>query len=89
MPIYAGTIPSAFYSQEHSHRKPRSILKQLVEMGSVMPVGTMQIVTQIDDLNLEENAAPIVPKAIPSLLHHVDKTRLEQCSLEPIFSKYD
>ena len=45
--------------------------------------------TEIGDLNPDEDSAKIVPKVIPSLLHHIDKTKLEQYSLEQIFSKYD
>ena len=50
----------------------------------------MQIVSQIKDLNppdLEEEAKAF--QAIPSMLHHLDKTELEKFSLEDFFTSYD
>ena len=41
MPIYAGSVPPAFVTQEHSNKRPRTILKQLIDGGSVQPLGTM------------------------------------------------
>ena len=50
---------------------------------------TMQLVSSVHDLNPPDDQPIVEFNPIPSMLHHFDKTNLEQYTLEEIFSKYD
>ena len=76
MPIYGGSFPTVFLNASPVH-KPRTILKRLVEDGKVETLGNMQVVTEVADLYPEPDSAPIILKAIPSMLHHIDRSKLE------------
>ena len=52
-------------------------------------LGTMQVVTEIADLYPESDSTPVVQKAIPSMLHHIERSNLEQSNLANIFRCYD
>ena len=65
------------------------MLKQLIHGGKVKKLGTMQVVTEIADLYPESDSTPVVQKAIPSMLHHIDRSNLEQSNLANIFRCYD
>ena len=94
VPVYKGSVPKEMRLHKLQNLKqaeqPRTIFKKFVESGKVHQHDTMQIVSQIRDLNPpdpEEEAKAF--QAVPSMLHHLDKTELEKFSLEDFFQGYD
>lgn len=94
MPVYRGGVPPEMMAAQQmlnpaAEQKPRNIFKRLVENGRIEQMETMQIVSQVQDLNPPDDQPVVVFNPIPSMLHHFDKTNLEQYSLEEIFSRFD
>ena len=94
MPVYRGSVPKEMLAaQKMSNpteaQKPRSIFKRLIESGQLEQMETMQLVSSVQDLNPPDDQPTFDFNPIPSMLHHFDKTNLEQYSLEDIFSKFD
>ena len=94
MPVYRGKVPDELIlAQKMTNptdaQKPRLVFKRLVESGKIHQMSTMQIVTQVSDLNPPDDQPELEFNPIPSMLHHIEKSDLEQYSLETIFSRYD
>ena len=91
MPVYKGSVPEQLLRGVNqapgtaNKERPRTIFKSLVDSGQVEPLDKMQIVTQIADLNPEEDEVVEKQESVPSMLHHVDKTKLEHYVLSSIF----
>ena len=50
---------------------------------------TLQLVSEVHDLNPPDDVPLNSFKPIPSMLHHVDKSDLEKYDLERTFSTFD
>lgn len=61
----------------------------MIDAGQVQPLSNSQIVTEIADLVPPEDAKPRKFNPIPSMLHHLDRTNLEDYSLDDAFRTYD
>ena len=66
-------------------------MKKLLDGGVIEKMGLTQIVTQVSDLSPDnEFVYTLQPQhRIPSLLHHIDKSNLEDYMLDDIFETYD
>ena len=61
------------------------MLKHLIENGTVKPLGLMQVVTRVADMDPTTDDQKET-KVVPSMLHHVDKSDLQKYSLEQVFT---
>lgn len=86
IPVYAGKVPQEILSVARKARvsepeKPRHIFKRMIHEGQVKQIGKVQVVSQIEDLNPPEDEINVKFDALPSMLHHIDKSQLERFTL--------